>query len=190
MKTHKNDVEICKSGCIALWNISEASPQIQKDVCEKGGLSLLLDVLKMYKDDKKLLGSCCGAIGVILSSQENHSRFFTPKVLNCVRECYERHRDSEKISQFFLGLTRAEDPRVSDAVSRGVCTKEAFPKCSDDCKCDENVYCPKCCVQQKAFRCHTCDKERVKLYCETCRRKDHQGHDCDEFFYSVRCGTK
>ena len=94
------------------------------------------------------------------------------------------------IKQFFLGLIREEDPRVRDAVSRGVCTKSMFTKCREECKCDENFYCPKCCVQQKAFRCYTCDKEEIRFYCETCWERDHQGHEGEEFFYPVRCGTK
>ena len=155
-----------------------------------GGLQVLLDILEKHGNNTDLLSFCCYAICVTLSSQKTHSMFCTSSVLQAVQECSERHRYNVIINQFFLGLIREEDPRVQDAVSRGVCTKDVFPKCSDECGCDENYYCSKCCVQQKAFRCYTCDKEKTKLYCETCWKRDHQGHECEEFFYPVRCGTK
>ena len=192
ISTHIDNVNVCRCGCTALWNTSEGNPSIQEEVCEKGGLPVLLEVLERYADNTKLPASCYGAIGVILSSQKTHSKYCTPEVLDAVRKCSEKHADSKDIKQSLLGLTREEDPRVKDAVSRGVCTKDMFPKCSDECGCEDNFYCPKCCVQQKAFRCLTCDKDEIKLrfYCETCIKRDHQGHECEEFFYPVRCGTK
>ena len=135
------------------------------------------------------MGSCCGIIGTILSSPEIHSKYCTPEVIRNVEECHEKHKDSEKIKQSLLSIKREEDPRVCDAVARGACTKEAFPKCSEDCGPDENFYCPKCCVQQKVFRCLTCDKDKIMLYCEVCWKRDHQGHKGEEFFYPVRCAT-
>ena len=133
---------------------------------------------------------CCGAIGTLLSSPETHSKYCTPEVIRAVEECHEKHKDSEKIKQFLLSLKREEDPRVRDAAARGVCTKEAFPKCSEECKCDNNIYCPKCCVQQKAFRCLTCDEDKTRFYCEVCWKRDHKGHKGEEFFFPVRCATK
>ena len=190
MNTHIDNGNVCMRGCGALWNTSEGNPSIQEEVCEKGGLPVLLDVLERYADNTNVIESCCGAIGVILSSQKTHSKYCTPEVLDAVRKCSEKHADSKDIRQFLLGLTRVEDPKAKDAVSRGVCTKEMFPKCSDECKCDDNTYCPNCCVQQKAFRCLTCDKDKIRFYCETCIKRDHQGHEWEEFFYPVRCGTK
>ena len=172
--------------------MSEGNCSIQKSVCEKGGLSALLEVMKSHDSDNNqdLLGSCCGAIATVLSSQKTHSMFCTPDVLCAVRECSEHHSDNKKIRQFCHSLAREEDARVRDAAARGVCTKEAFPKCSDECKCDDNVYCPKCCVQQRAFRCRTCDKGKDKVYCEVCWKRDHQRHECEEFFCPARCATK
>ena len=190
MKTHMNNAGVCEKGCGTLWNTSFGCSPIQKQVCEKGGLDVLLKVLKKHYDNENVLESCCGVIGTVLSSPETHSRFCTDDVLRAVRECSERHKDNKKILQFFLSITREEDPRVTDAVARGVCTKEVFPKCSDDCGSDINVYCPECCVQQKVFRCHTCDKGEVKIYCEACWKKNHQGHECEEFFCPARCATK
>ena len=170
--------------------MSAGNCSIQKSVCEKGGLSAILEFMKSHSDSQDFLEWFCGAIATVLSSQETLSEFCTPDVLRAVRECSERHSDNEKIRQFYLGLAREEDARVRDAVARGVCTKEAFPKCSDECKCDEGLYCPKCCVQQRAFMCRTCDKGKDKFYCEVCWKRDHQGHECEEFFCPVRCATK
>ena len=170
--------------------MSERDHSIQKEICEKGGLSVLLKILKEYSDNSGLVELCCGAIGVVLSSQETYSKYCTDEVLRVVMECSEKHKEDERIKQHLLSLTRKEDPRVTDAVARGVCTKEAFPKCENDCECDEGFYCPKCCVQQKVFRCRTCDKVKIKVYCETCWKKDHQGHECEEFFFSTRCDSK
>ena len=168
------------------------SRSIQESICEKGGLPVLLEVLRRYSDNQHMLESCCRAIATVLSSHETHSKFCTPDVLCAIRECSERHIDNEEIKQSYLSLTREGDARVKDAVARGVCTKETFPKCSDECKCDKNAYCPKCCVQQRAFRCRTCDKDKdkIKFYCEVCWKRDHQGHECEEFFCPVRCATK
>ena len=93
------------------------------------------------------------------------------------------------IRLFLLGLKREEDPCVHDAISRGVCTKEAFPRRSGNCQCDDSIYCPMCCVQQKVFRCFTCGKDKIKLYCEVCWQRDHQGHKGEEFFCPVKCAT-
>ena len=190
MSTHSNNIGICRCGCTALWNISEGNSSIQEEICEKGGLPIFLDILEVFDNDTDFAGSCCGAIGTILSSQKTHSKYCTSNVLDAVRRCSEKHKDDGQIKQSLLGIEREEDPRVRDAVSRGVCTKDMFPKCSEKCECDENDYCPKCCVQQKAFLCLTCDKGKIKFYCETCIKRDHQGHECEEFFYPVRCGTK
>ena len=192
MKTHIRGPELCEKGCCVLRSMSKWNNSVQKNVCERGGLDVLLEVLKEHGGNKSVLRYCCGAIRTVLSSQETRSRFCTDDVLRAVRECGERHEGNKQAFQFLLRLLREEDPRVKDAVARGVCTKEAFPKCSDDCGCDEGYYCPKCCVQQKVFRCHTCDKdkEEFKLYCEVCWKKDHQGHECEEFFCPARCATK
>ena len=190
MNTHSDNIDVCRRGCIVLWNISEGDSSIQEEICEKGGLPILLDILEVYGDDQYFAELCCAAIGTILSSQKTHSKYCTPAVLDAVRRYSEKHNDNEEIKQFLLGLAREEDPRVRDAVLRGVCTKDVFPKCSEECECDENIYFPNCCVQQKAFRCLTCDRSEIKFYCETCIKRDHQGHECEEFFYPVRCRTK
>ena len=178
-------------GCIVISSISEADYSAQKEVCERGGVDTLLDILMLHSgSSKEACEICCWTLCVILSSQNTHSRFCTDDVLDAVQECCEVYEDSVIILQSLLSLMRNDDPRVKDAVTRGVCTKKAFPKCGNECGCDEGIYCPKCCVQQKVFRCLTCDKDKVKLYCETCWKRDHQGHECEEFFYPVRCRTK
>lgn len=194
MNKHISSTSACEWGWGILWNISEANYSIQKEICEKKGLTTLIKILKKYNNiknkDGDVVESCCGAIGVILSSQEIYSKFCTKSVLGEVKKCYEKYKKSEKIVQFFLGLSRKEDSKVRDAVSRGVCTKDAFPKCEDECGCDEGCYCTSCCVQQKAFKCNTCDKGKIVLYCEVCWKKHHKGHDCEEFFCPMRCATK
>ena len=189
ISTHLDNVNVCSAGCSTLWNISYGSTLLQKEVCEKGGLEALLRVLKEHSDNGNVSRVCCSAIGTLFSSPEVHSKYCTSEVIKAVEGCYEKHKDSKDVKQFLLSLKREEDPRVCDAFARGVCTKEAFSKCSEDCKCDENIYCPKCCVQQKAFRCLTCDKDGDWLYCEVCWKRDHQGHKGDEFFCPVRCAT-
>ena len=186
---HIGNTDMCSSGCGALWCFAEGCTSLQKEVCEKGGLAVLLKALKEHSNNMNTSEDCCIAIGVVLSSTETHTKYFTPEVIRVVEECYEKHKDYEQIKQFLLSLKREEDTRVHDAVARGVCTKEAFPKCREKCECDEGIYCPKCCVQQKAFRCLTCDKDKVWLYCEVCWKRDHQGHKGEEFFYPVRCAT-
>ena len=187
MNAHINNPSVCFRGCTVFWNLAYANTFFQKEVCEKGGLNTLLRVLWYHLDSKSLLGPCCSAIGVILSSHETHSKFCTPEVIRAVEECYEKHKDSEVIRQFLLGLKREEDPRVCSSVERSVCTKEGFPKCSEGCRCDKNVYCPKCFVQQKTFRCFTCEIGQIKMCCEVCWKRDHQGHHGKEFFFPVGC---
>ena len=186
---HIVNAGVCEKGCSALYNMITGSVTFQKEVCENGGLAVLLRVLREHTDNVHVSEACCSAIGAALSPSKTHSKYCTPEVIKAVEECYEKHKDSETIKQFLLGLKREEDSRVCDAVARGVCTKKAFPKCSEDCECDKNIYCPKCCVQQKGFRCLTCDKSKIRLYCEVCWKRDHQGHEGEEFFYPVRCAT-
>ena len=184
-----NNANVCHQGCVALWNMSYGSTLFQKEACEKGRLAVLLKVLKRHSKNEDLMDTCCATVGTVLSSPETHTKYCTPEVIKAVEACYEKHKGSEQINQFLLSLKRDEDLRVCDAVARSVCTKEAFPKCSEECQCDDNIYCPKCCVQQKAFRCLTCDKDGNWLYCEVCWKRDHQGHKGEEFFYSARCAT-
>ena len=190
MNKHIANHEICYLGCIALSNISEADYSAQKESCERGGVGTILNVLRLHGGNRKVCEISCWAFCVILSSQDMHSRFCTEDVLSAAQECCEKHEDSKMVLQCLLSLMREEDSRATDAVARGACTKEVFPKCGNGCRSDKGDYCPECCVQQRAFKCLTCDKCETRLYCETCWKRDHQGHECEEFFYPVRCGTK
>ena len=189
MNIHINNASVCENGCGVLWNMSDASTVHQKEVCKNGGLAVLLKIMSVHSDNEAVLGLCCGAVGAVLSSPETHSMYCTPETVRCVETSYKRCRHPERIREFLCGIKREEDPRVCSAVARGTCTKEGFPKCSRECQCDENYYCPKCCVQQRAFRCHTCDTDKVRLYCETCWKRDHEGHEGEEFFCPVRCAS-
>lgn len=149
-----------------------------------------MEVIKTHINDVGVCEYGCGAIGVVLSSQKTYSKYCTPKVLGTVKECSEKYKESDEIKQAYLGLKREENSKVTDGISRGVCTNDVFPKCENDCGSDRNIYCSKCCVQQKAFRCFTCDKNKNSLYCESCWEKYHKKHKCEVFFCSMRCATK
>ena len=197
--THPQSIELARSIGSAVWNMIEGNTEAQIKACDREINTLLLNILKEKglsqdqdqdkdKDQKQdLISTAIGGLGVLLSSVDSHAIYCTPEVLEVVEECHEKYKDSEQIKQFLLGLKREEDPRVRDAVERGVCTKEIFPKCIEKSLCDDNFYCHKCCVQQKVFRCLTCNKEGLEFYCETCWKRDHQGHKGEEFFYPVRC---
>ena len=128
ISTHIENAGACEWGCASLCSILEGSGSHQKEACEKGGLTVLFKALREHTDDLNVSELCCGAIGTILSSLEVHSKHCAPEVIRAVEECYEKHKDSEWIKQFLLSLKREEDPRVCDAVARGVCTKEVIPK--------------------------------------------------------------
>lgn len=187
IRAYNNNPEICKIGCIILWNISEFKCPAQQEVCEKKGLNTILELLETNEQDLELTSLCFCTIGIILSSQESYSKFCTQEILGAIKKYNEEHKDSEELNKVFLGLIREEDPKVKEAVSKGVCTKDMFPKCGILCGCDEGFYCPNCWVQQKVFRCYTCDKDKNKFYCESCWKRDHKEHDCAEFFFPVRC---
>ena len=185
-----DDLGISRASSSFFWIISFANTEVQKEVCEKGGLTILLKVLKEHSGNVSVSETCCAAMRTVLSSPEMHSKYCTSEVIRAVEECYVKHNDSEKIKHSLQSIKREEDPRVCGAVSRGVCTKEVFPKCIEDCGSDEGCYyCPKCCVQQKAFRCLTCDKGGDWLYCEVCWKRDHQGHKGEEFFCPAICAS-
>lgn len=187
MRIHIRDFVVYASGCTFLWNVSEGNCPVQKKICEKNGIELILEILRRHDYDKEVVQCCCTTIAVILSSHETHSKSCTPDVLHAVEECKKKYVDDIKINLAYASLMRDSDSRVRDAVLKGICTKKAFPKCEDDCGSDEGFFCPKCCVQQKAFRCRTCNGNEFKFCCETCWKKNHQGHECEEFFYPVRC---
>ena len=75
----------------------------------KRGLEVLLKVLKKYTDNVGVSETCCAAIGTVISSPETHSKYCTPEVIRAVEECYEKHKDSERIKQFLLSLKKEED---------------------------------------------------------------------------------
>lgn len=187
----RNEV-VCKSFCDTLRNISKGSYAVQERICEKGGLKYLLDILGYYKSEWNIhtVELCVCAIKTVLSSKKTHSVTCDYFILNAVERARDMYKDSDEIKQCFRELSRKCDPKVNSAVSKSVCTKDKFPKCSDECLCDEGFFCPECCVQQKAFRCYTCDKDEIKYYCETCWKKNHKKHKCEEFFCYMRCSTK
>lgn len=189
MIKHIKNESICGYGCGALKNILEANQATQNYACEKGCVNIILGILKVYRNHLYVCEEGVGTLGIALSSQSTHSRFYKEEVRRVVQDCRDRHKGSVKILHVFMGLTRNADQRVLKAVARSACTKKVLPRCGSGCKYDERGYCSSCCVQQKAYRCLTCDGSKVKLYCETCWKKNHQGHQCEEFFYPTKCGT-
>lgn len=181
------DNNILRGVSSSIWGVVEGSSKVQMLACENGVISFLLNILRTSDDDKSLTGSIVGSLGVLLSSPESFKKYCTAEIISEVEKTLGKFSDSEKIKMFLSSIKRIEDDRVSGAISRGVCTKSAFPKCSDGNLCDENYYCDKCCVQQKVFRCLDCDKNVFNFYCETCWSKAHKGHRYEEFFYPVRC---
>ena len=189
MKVHTKNASVCKQGCRALKNITEANVFNQKQVCESGLVEIICEVLSVNQKNSESVIRACGALGVVLSNQELYEKYCTPQVIETVKKTVEAYSNNEQLKLFAMGLQRQEDERIKDCIAKGVCTKTAFPKCSDECKCDENAFCAKCCVQQKCYRCLDCDKDKLKLYCEVCWNKYHKDHNCVEFFYPVRCAT-
>ena len=185
----EDDTCICCYGLILVDRILSGDAELQNEFCENGGIRELIRILTNFKYILDVSEKCSEVIAKAISSPEVYAKYYTRDILKAVDESCEVHSGSVVLRQALNSILRKEDPRVRDAVSRGVCTKEAFPECNEDCRCDENVYCPNCCVQQKAFRCLTCDKDETRLYCETCWKRDHQGHKGEEFFCPVICAT-
>ena len=191
MNTHIDDADVCYYGCGALWNITAANTVNQKQACESGCVNAIYKIHQKYQNfSKDIATSCCAALGTLLSNQEIYTQYYAQQIIEMINESAKNYNDSEDINLFAKSLQRQEDERVKDCVTRGVCTKTAFPKCSDECKCDEGLFCSKCCVQQKCYRCLDCAKQEIKLYCEVCWKKHHKDHNCVEFFYPMRCATK
>ena len=183
LKDHYTDKSVLIMGCIALYNMSEANSAVQRLICEKGGVKTLCDIIKRNKENEEVLGECLSTLGVLISSKELHERYFGELSVDL------KEYSNKEIRLPFFGISREMHSMIQDAIRENVCTNTKIKKC-EACKFDENIYCAKCCVQQEAFRCHTCDKTEIKLYCKVCREQNHQGHDCEDFFYPVRCATK
>lgn len=184
------DSDACEFGCEALWNGLEGHSTHQRKVCEKGWLKILIGILRNYTFKASAHEACCAAIGILLSSPPVHSKFCTSEVLKAVEDCSKLHPDSKQIKQFFEGLKRKEDPDVTSSVKGDKCTRRICTCSCENCISENNIYCTECCAPQKVFRCFTCDKDKIKLYCEVCWKKNHRGHNCEEFFYPGRCASR
>ena len=62
INTHINNADVCEWGCSALWNTTEGNASLQKEVCEKGGLAVLLRVLREHTDNVGLSETCFGVL--------------------------------------------------------------------------------------------------------------------------------
>lgn len=192
MKEQENDEDVCRAISSMLRNISPGSYLVQKAICEKGGLEILLNILEKHGDDGVIILRVFIAICSILSSQEMHSKYYTGDVSSVAKQYYEEYPNEKLITILYRALTREDDSWAKEAVSRDICTGEAYPKCEKECNDDTGLPCSGCWIQQKVYRCYTCDTDgcKVKFYCERCWKKYHQGHECEEFFCPARCATK
>ena len=112
ISTHDYDYLTCFAGCSALWNMSYGNTSIQKEVCEKGGTSVLLRALKKHLNILDFSEACCAAIGTVISSLEAHTKLYIPEATKAIEECYEKHKDSEKIKHFLLSLKRRRHKKL------------------------------------------------------------------------------
>ena len=135
---------------------------------------------------KNMLSKRVVCLAGLLSSQETHAKWCTKDVLKKVVECQARFNDSPHIKKCVGCLKREEDPRVADAVERGVCTMETTACGKEDCRRANGAYfCVECAAPQKCFQCFECQGSRV--CCETCMKSKHSGHKGAEFFDFITC---
>lgn len=178
-------------GLTCLWNSTWGVSRNKVIAAEAGGVSVILEAMNNHLDKVRIQKAGCGALENILSLDATHTGYCSSDVISTLERAQARYPDCTKISQVLSSLKRIQDPRVADAIARSVCTKVAFPKCVDrDCGCDDNIYCPKCCVQQNVYRCLDCDGEySIRIYCQVCWQKHHADHKCVKMFVSSRCCT-
>lgn len=157
---------------------------------KKAIIDVVVGIMKNHVNDLSVCENGCAVIGTIFSFEETSLQNYKSDAFKVVKECSEKHKESEKIKCFFLGLMREKDKRVIDAISKGVCTKSEFPGCTAGCEFNKNLYCSKCCIQQNTYRCYECDPNKNVFYCETCWMKYHKGHKCEKFFFPIRCATE
>ena len=191
MRKYPEDHYVQSCGLSCLWNTTWSVNRNKVTAAEVGGISAILEAMNNHLDRVQIQKSGCGALENILSLDATHARYCKEVVIRTLERARARYPDCVKISQVLASLKRIQDPRVADAIARGVCTKVAFPKCVDrDCGCDSNIYCSRCCVQQDVYRCIDCDGEySIKIYCQVCWQKYHANHKCIKMFVSSRCCT-
>lgn len=180
--------DACSNGCRVLWEISEGDRSIQKEILKKDGLDALFSVLEYC--DPNYHEECFTAIEMLFSSNKLHSKFLTIDILDAVRGYSEENREQFYAKQSLLSLMRIGDPRARYAVAKGICVNEAPPRPCNECEWGDGICSFGSWIRQRAFRCRTCDGDEIKFYCETCRSKFHEGHECEEFFFHVECATE
>ena len=148
-------------GVYALLELSEGNSATQEEICKKGGLTGLFYVLRECGEGS--YAYWLSVVEMLFSTEEVLSKYCTTEILDAVRELSEMDRDNELIKRLLLSITRQEDPGIRDAVARGMCTKEYFNKYYLDWGWVNYGYW-RSCADQRAFRCLTCDKDKIKFY--------------------------
>lgn len=183
--------------CEALGYTALFTPRFAMSIIAQGGIEAILAVMKKNADDVILQESCCLALGFILAQDSKREHFCSELVMDYVSACAERFPESNYIKQSLMALKREDDPRVTEAVKKGVCTAGAVPK---RCPLEEeggvcpfaggHYYCPGCCVPQRMFFCATCAKDggsNSNLFCETCWKHHTKNHEGVKMFVCARC---
>ena len=193
MEKHIDDPNICRSGCNMIISLSIGNVSIQGNFHKKKGLDSLLEVLEKYIGNEDLVDTCCSAIEISLSGLSLDKRkdlaigaSGSVKILkpNTMSKAYRR---VQELQAFLNGNKRNY---VTSSISHGVCTKRSIENSTEECRCGQSLYCPKCCFLQKAFKCLDCDKGEAKFYCETCWQRYHKGHSGEEYYFHVKCSTE
>ena len=209
MRNSEEDMETQNFGCEALGYTALFTPRFAMSVAAQGGVDTILAAMKKKKsksgdsdgDDKSdliLQESGCLALSFVLGQDDMKERFCSQFVLDTVADCAKRFPESTYISQSIMALKREEDPRVTEAVQKGMCTSamKGLKKCPyvDEGRCPfaaGHYYCPGCCAPQKMFFCSTCAKEeggnRTQLFCKTCWKHHTKNHEGVEMFVPARC---
>lgn len=101
-----NNAQSCKAFCAMIYFVLEEDFLAQKTACEKGCIKTILKILRTHINNKDVCESCCMVLEAIFSTQELYCRFCVEEVLTAIQECFERHKDSEPISKFYLRIMK------------------------------------------------------------------------------------
>lgn len=181
---HSNDITVCNTGCNVLRSILEGDAIAQKRFYKLDGIKILFGVFKNHENKLIVAGPCFSAIGVACSSGGMGVVY---KIHGLPEKIVEKLSANQYFSKYIFTIFRSENSLVRKAIKKKLCTNDLIPKCNDKCAYDEGRYCCKCCVQQRVFRCHTCETKEIKFYCETCWANSHMDHKYVEFFFPTRC---
>ena len=119
IKRHNGDVEICKYGYDALHKILECNHSTQEYACEKGCINALLDVLKDHADNESSCVLVMRVLGEIFSSPDLRSKYCTEEVMNAIRGCSEKHKNSSVFLLAYIWFVRKKNFIPTVPISSG-----------------------------------------------------------------------